>query len=117
MRGFGIGILTCTLVALWDGPLMAESVPGDGDWLRTLTGLDSSGLAAPLRALAIVTVLGVVPSVVLLTTCFPRVVIVLSFLRRLVLAYLFFAGTAKLADSTALAIQLYLLSQFLDVEV
>lgn len=56
--------------------------PGGGDLLHTLTGLDPDTVAAPLRALAILTVFGLVPSIILLTTCFPRIVIVLSFLRR-----------------------------------
>jgi flagellar biosynthetic protein FliP len=36
----------------------------------------------PLRILALLTVLTLVPSIILLTTCFPRIVIVLSFVRR-----------------------------------
>lgn len=51
-------------------------------FLETAAGLDGDNLAAPLRALALVTVFGVVPSIVLLTTCFPRILVVLSFLRR-----------------------------------
>jgi flagellar biosynthetic protein FliP len=54
----------------------------NGGLLETAAGLDSDNLEAPLRALALVTVFGVVPSIVLLTTCFPRILIVLSFLRR-----------------------------------
>jgi len=54
----------------------------DGGWLRTITGLDEENIEAPLRALALVTIFGVVPSIVLLTTCFPRILIVLLFLRR-----------------------------------
>ena len=53
-----------------------------GGLLETATGLEDDNLEAPLRALALVTVFGVVPSIVLLTTCFPRILIVLSFLRR-----------------------------------
>ena len=60
----------------------AETGDGGGGILRTLTGLELDSLAVPLRALLIVTVLGAVPSIVLLTTCFPRILIVLSFLRR-----------------------------------
>jgi len=56
--------------------------PGSADLLRTVTGLDGANLEAPLRALALVTIFGVVPSIVLLTTSFPRILVVLSFLRR-----------------------------------
>ena len=52
------------------------------DPLRALTGGDPSRLATPLRILALLTVLTLVPSIVLLATCFPRIVIVLSFVRR-----------------------------------
>lgn len=52
------------------------------DLVRSLTGMDPKDAEVPLRALAIVTVLSVVPAVLLLTTCFPRILIVFSFLRR-----------------------------------
>ena len=55
---------------------------GLGDTLRTLTGGDPSKLSVPLRILGLLTVLTLVPSIILLTTCFPRIVIVLSFVRR-----------------------------------
>jgi flagellar biosynthetic protein FliP len=48
----------------------------------SLLGMDAKDVTLPLRALAVVTVLSVVPSVLLLTTSFPRIMIVLSFLRR-----------------------------------
>ena len=50
--------------------------------MRTLSGLDPENLGAPLRLLAMVTVFSIVPSVLLLATCFPRLLIVFSFLRR-----------------------------------
>ncbi len=63
--------------------ILLEAEPGGAaEVLRSLTGLDAQNLAVPLRALAIVTVLSVVPSIVLLATSFPRILIVLSFLRR-----------------------------------
>lgn len=71
------GILASSTDLLAQAGAAAES-----GWLQSLTGMNPESIAAPLRALVIVTVLGVVPSVVLLTTCFPRVVIVLSFVRR-----------------------------------
>ncbi|MBI4584279.1 MAG: flagellar type III secretion system pore protein FliP [Planctomycetes bacterium] len=55
---------------------------GAEDLLRTLTGQEPSQLSTPLRLLALLTVLSLVPSIVLMTTCFPRIVIVFSFLRR-----------------------------------
>ncbi len=57
-------------------PLISE------DLIRTLTGGDPSRISVPLRILGLLTVLTLVPSIVLLATCFPRIVIVLSFLRR-----------------------------------
>jgi flagellar biosynthetic protein FliP len=60
----------------------AEEAAAPMDVVRSLAGMDSKDLELPLRALAIVTVLSVVPAVLLLTTCFPRILIVLSFLRR-----------------------------------
>lgn len=66
-------------------PTRSPAIPdaqGGGDMLRTLTGGDPSRLSVPLRILALLTVLTLVPSIVLLTTCFPRIVIVLSFVRR-----------------------------------
>lgn len=64
-------------------PVLLESGGGDlAELARLLTGLDAQNMAVPLRALAIVTVLSVVPSAVLLATSFPRILIVLSFLRR-----------------------------------
>lgn len=55
---------------------------GAVEFLRLITGLDAQNLAVPLRALAVVTVLSVVPSIILLATSFPRILIILSFLRR-----------------------------------
>ena len=58
--------------------------PGGGseDLLRALAGSEPGRLSVPLRILALLTVLTLVPSIILLTTCFPRIVIVLSFVRR-----------------------------------
>jgi flagellar biosynthetic protein FliP len=79
-----LAAIAAALASLAAGAPLAAAEDGDvgGDLLRTLTGLDPAGMAAPLRALALITVFSVVPSVILLTTCFPRIVIVLSFLRR-----------------------------------
>ena len=50
--------------------------------LRQLSGIDPAGIQMAVRVLLMVTVFSVVPAFVLLTTCFPRILIVLSFLRR-----------------------------------
>jgi|SRR6185503_15022564 len=73
------------VLALWLAPraLLAQELPqAPEDLLRTLTGGDPARLSLPLRILGLLTVLTLVPSIVLLTTCFPRIVIVLSFVRR-----------------------------------
>jgi flagellar biosynthetic protein FliP len=63
--------------------LLAQDLPqAPEDLLRALTGGDPARLSLPLRILGLLTVLTLVPSIVLLTTCFPRIVIVLSFVRR-----------------------------------
>ena len=80
--------MSCGLPAIGAGLFAEEAVAeeaeaaGAGDTLKALTGLDSENLGVPLRALALVTVFGVVPSIVLLTTCFPRILVVLFFLRK-----------------------------------
>ena len=68
--------LVPALILLPDAPLMAAG------WLETLTFQDGSTLSTPLRLLVMFTVLSLVPSIVLMTTCFPRILIVLGFLRR-----------------------------------
>jgi flagellar biosynthetic protein FliP len=58
----------------------------EGGWLeglpRILTGLDREQALVAVRGLVAVTVLSVVPSILLLATSYPRILIVLSFLRR-----------------------------------
>ncbi len=75
------GLVFCGLLAAVEA-VVAEEAEASGDVLRTLTGLDGENLGVPLRALALVTIFGVVPSIVLLTTCFPRILVVLFFLRK-----------------------------------
>jgi flagellar biosynthetic protein FliP len=70
------------LAGLAPALLGQEPARPEADLLRTLTGGDPERLSVPLRLLALLTVLTLVPSIVLLTTCFPRIVIVLSFVRR-----------------------------------
>jgi flagellar biosynthetic protein FliP len=78
------GLVFCGLLVSVGGLFAQDAVveQADGDALKTLTGLDGENLGVPLRALALVTVFGVVPSIVLLTTCFPRILVVLFFLRK-----------------------------------
>ena len=57
----------------------AEDAPG---LLKQLSGLDADGAPVAVRLLIFVTIFSIVPSIILLTTCFPRILIVLSFLRR-----------------------------------
>lgn len=55
---------------------------GLGEVAKSLAGLDPQGATGALRAFFVITVLGAVPSIVLLATSFPRILVVLSFLRR-----------------------------------
>jgi flagellar biosynthetic protein FliP len=80
LRGVLLPLLL--VAAVPGGAWAADGGLGAGDWVKTLAGFDPENLAAPLRLLAMVTVFSVVPSVLLLATCFPRLLIVLSFLRR-----------------------------------
>ena len=67
---------------LWAAGDKAAPSGSGGDLLRQLSGLDPEGVQVAVRLLIFVTVVGVVPSIILLTTCFPRIVILLGFLRR-----------------------------------
>lgn len=67
--------------------LCGSRLPGaEGSALDSITkaiaGSDPAGSTASLRAFVVLTVLSVVPSIVLLGTSFPRILVVLSFLRR-----------------------------------
>ncbi len=65
------------------GPLQGAEEKGDTlGLLRQLSGMDPDGVPMTVRILLLVTVFSVVPSIVMLTTCFPRILILLSFLRR-----------------------------------
>jgi len=75
-------ILGCGLAFAAMSPLCAEDGASTTELLRALTGMDPKSISVPIRAFIIITVLSVVPSIILLTTCFPRILIVLSFLRR-----------------------------------
>lgn len=64
-------------------PLLGAEEKGDSlGLLRQLSGMDTESVPPMVRVLLLVTVFSVVPSIVLLTTCFPRILILLSFLRR-----------------------------------
>ena len=68
---------------LYADPLLGAEEKGDTlGLLRQLSGMDPDGVPTTVRIVLLVTVFSVVPSIVLLTTCFPRILILLSFLRR-----------------------------------
>ena len=66
------------------------------DIIRALTGIDAASAGSGLRALALVAIFGLAPSAILLTTCYPRIYIILSFLRRAL-------GTADIPSNGMLA--------------
>ena len=66
------------------------------DVLRALTGIDPAGAGSGLRALVLVAIFGLAPSAILLGTCYPRIYIILSFLRRAL-------GTADIPSNGMLA--------------
>jgi len=74
--------LGCGLALSAMSSLRAEDGGSTTELLRALTGMDPKSIAVPIRAFILITVISVVPSIILLTTCFPRILIVLSFLRR-----------------------------------
>lgn len=82
MGGMRVVVAAAVLCLLAAAPLMGAEAQDPENLVRVLTGLEPESVTVPLRVLAIVTVFSVVPSVVLLATCFPRILIVLSFLRR-----------------------------------
>ncbi len=68
---------------LFAAPLLGAEEKGDTlSLLHQLSGMDPDGVSTMVRIVLLVTVFSVVPSIVLLTTCFPRILILLSFLRR-----------------------------------
>ncbi len=68
---------------LFADPLLGAEEKGDTlGLLRQLSGMGADGVSTMVRIVLLVTVFSVVPSIVLLTTCFPRILILLSFLRR-----------------------------------
>lgn len=65
------------------GRAVGAAESGDGlDLLRQLSGVDPTGVQVAVRLLILVTVFSIVPSILLLTTSFPRILILLSFVRR-----------------------------------
>jgi len=90
-RALGHGLVVATA-----GRLSAAESDVLGDLLRSFTGAEPQSVSVPVRAFILVTIFSVVPSIVLLTTCFPRILIVLSFLRRAL-------GTQELPSNQILA--------------
>jgi len=75
--------LASTIPLVWMLPSSVAAAEATiADTAKALTGLDLSGGGASLRAIALLTVVSVVPSFVLLATSYPRILVVLSFLRR-----------------------------------
>lgn len=70
-----MGPLTFLISYLWGLPIMAESITLD---LGTMNG---SATARLLQLIVVMTILGLAPSIVIMTTSFTRLVIVFSFLR------------------------------------
>lgn len=68
------------VVALSAPVLAADNTLADA--AKALAGLDPASGASSLRALVLLTIISVVPSFVLLATSYPRLLVVLSFLRR-----------------------------------
>ncbi len=69
-------------VLLANSVLGAEEAGDSLSLLRQLSGIDPEGVQVAVRVFLLVTVFSVVPSIVLLATCFPRILILLLFLRR-----------------------------------
>ncbi len=63
-------------------PLGAAEEAGGGDAIGKYLAGDPENLTVSLKILALVTILSIAPSILLLTTAFPRIVIVLGFVRR-----------------------------------
>ena len=73
-----LALLPLLLVG-FSGVAVAQEEPGVIDRLGSL---DPENLTVTLRLLAWLTILSLAPSILLLTTAFPRIVIVLGFVRR-----------------------------------
>ena len=80
MRRVRILFLVCVALVASGGALSAQEA-SDDIFRRYLSG-DPENLTVSLKILALLTVLSVAPSILLLTTAFPRIVIVLGFVRR-----------------------------------
>jgi len=80
LRGLLVaGMLLLVLGGL--APPHAEAADGDGVLERAISGAPSD-LSVSLRIAAILTVLTIAPAILLMTTCFTRIIIVLGFVRR-----------------------------------
>ena len=68
------GVLLALLVGLIAGPTLAQSITIDA-------GSDGSSASRIIQLMVLVTVLSLAPSILIMVTCFTRVVVVFSFLR------------------------------------
>lgn len=66
-----------------NGPAAQLSLPAVPDLTVSVgNGSGSSRLSVPLQILLLLTVLSIVPAILMMTTCFTRIVVVLSFVRQ-----------------------------------
>ncbi|MFQ5654582.1 MAG: flagellar type III secretion system pore protein FliP [Planctomycetota bacterium] len=70
------------LLALALLPALPAAAAEEESWVSRAISGDPEDLSVSLRILALLTILSVAPSILLLTTAFPRIVIVLGFVRR-----------------------------------
>jgi flagellar biosynthetic protein FliP len=96
MRLRALPAARCAAIVLACAPLAAAEAQAPQDIVRALTGIEASSAGAGLRTLILVGIFGLAPSAILLTTCYPRIFIVLSFLRRAL-------GTADIPSNGLLA--------------
>lgn len=84
MRAFKIAtsglLLACAF--LWTGAVAAQTEPPTGGLLDAIQDVSPETTTGWVRAFLAITVFSVAPSVLLLTTSFPRIFVILSFLRR-----------------------------------
>ena len=87
LRSLGYVMVATLVVATLIGvfcaaPVHAQGDSGDRDVFERYLSGDPENLTVSLKILAVLTVLSVAPSILLLMTAFPRIVIVLGFVRR-----------------------------------
>ncbi len=87
LRWGAASLLLALAFASVGGPAHAQETSGDSPPQIVLSlgeGEDASGVAPALELLALLTVVSIAPSILLMMTCFTRIVIVLAFVRQAV---------------------------------